>query len=1405
MRVFLKRITAFVLAAVIMIAAQVQIIPGIAAEANNGKKVLLIQDNIPWKSEANTKVLSSIGVDYQKVTTDQFLEVNLEDYALVIFANDQAFSTYNNYLQFKEYMELYASLGGVIIFGASDAGWAEGSLTGALPGNVEKIHDYANYNYVSDMKHPIITAELSDGNGADVEGKNTLMWTSNYCSHSEFKESTLPAGSNILVRSTKTDNPTLVEYPLGNGRVIASGLTWEHSYEYKNNYAGAIMDDLFLYALRVSDFDGAAADQLSNYRVSVNKHYVIVNSSKTKKPIPGAKVQIGDKTYTADDKGMVAIDGMNTKETVTVSAKGYITTATIYTIKRRSAHFFYLKDDDSNGRPYAIMATETNKEKDLFTKNVTFTEKSSDICKIKVMAEWNGHTPGTYELVQYGTNVKLTSSNGNFSFKPGFSLKPDKDVYLVLRSADGSVSAARKLYLKVGSADKAPDIDTSSFNNQFKVTPDQSGTTGSEDVASLVGDNFQIEFPCLPVCVKSERNDDEGTCTVRLLIGVDAETVSKSNGIADYFKNSFNDALEDVEKAGDLIESLCQKINTSHKLTATGSLGVVPDASLNVLGYYEWVYDANKTIVSQGGGIAVTVGGELSYTQQFLLAIVPIYINVTGGAELEARNGIMYDAQAGSCSYDGSVSITVSISLSAGVGINGIVSVGVGGGGEFKIGISPSCTGEVTLKAFIEAYLLFVIDYSYDFASHTWKLWPKENERSLNNRMNAVMNGDDKKEIGMVNMDYLNNESAWNGSVNNKVNVLKSSVLPSTIPVIAEAGDSKVMVWQTTDPNAEAVNSTKLMYSYFNNGVWTDPQPVNQSDSADLNANLVKNGNDIYLIWAKQNEVISADDIYQIAEKAASSADIFTAKWNGSKFDEVSCVLDDDTMDMLPTLAFDGSKITAVWAKYNGSILDLSGCSSTIMAADLTDGKWGTPYVIAETDKYVSELDAAYVDGKLCTAYISSDMNDISKNELHIVTDGKNKTVSCESDIVTGITFNNGRIYCAADGKLCSAAPSDSSLTAVKGDLKTLTGSYSMADDGSSLVFSDGSKFYISVNENGTWSHAIEAGVPDGFSVFNYSATGKNGSYTIVMNGRDSDKKASLVCINAAFNESIGIKYADVLTDFETGEQSVIFKVENIETKSIEALNIELSNADGSLFSIQDAVSIAPGQSKVLEYPVDIKGITSATDFDLVVTDGIHLANTKVTLGKPDIALNVETYYDDDSVVLAIKASNLTNSPAEAALKIYEDSLDGVQIEMKNAGVINNEEDYLLLEQINFSEIKFNEDGVKHLFIKADTIGDELNLANNTVAVAIYKPDDAPDGDESGMVAVDVTDTEGDNSEGSDATTTTTTTTTTTASTTKSTEKSPNTGDNGMNTVAVFFAALSVAAGGLLKKKRTNK
>ena len=224
-----------------------------SAEDLSSVNVLLVEDTLPWNSSANSTVLTSLGVSYNKVKTDGFLSQDLGDYSVLVFANDQQFSTYSNYANFMSNVETFASLGGVVIFGACDAGWANGTITTALPGGVSKATKYTYNNYISDSAHPIVTGELID----DVALVDSDLY-SYYCSHTYFIESTLPEGSNVILRDESNNAPTLVEYNIGSGTVIASGLTWEHSYAYHiddsyGHYAQKAMADMFMYAISISN------------------------------------------------------------------------------------------------------------------------------------------------------------------------------------------------------------------------------------------------------------------------------------------------------------------------------------------------------------------------------------------------------------------------------------------------------------------------------------------------------------------------------------------------------------------------------------------------------------------------------------------------------------------------------------------------------------------------------------------------------------------------------------------------------------------------------------------------------------------------------------------------------------------------------------------------------------------------------------------------------------------------------------------------------------------------------------------------------------------------------------------------------------------------------------------------
>lgn len=1336
-----KRIVAGLTAVAMIAVSQSQLLSQLAVSAENNKveakskKYLLIQDNAPWSSSANTTVLNAIGAEYDVVTTSGFLEVELEQYAVVIFANDQEFSTYNNYLSFKEYMELYAELGGVIVFGAADGGWADGEMTGNLPGDVEKKSEYVNYNYVADMEHPIITAALSDGDGAAVEGRDTSMWYSTYCSHSDFTESTLPVGTNVLVRSVTTDRPTLVEYPLGKGRVIASGLTLEYSYDRFNNFSRHIMDDIFLYAMRVSTIDGADVSQLRDYRLNCQKHYIVVADAATQQPIKDATVTVGDKIYKTDENGTAAITDNLGLRKVKVSAVGYLSKSIKYELMKGKARVFYLGVGTDSSKPYVMSAYEENQKKDLLTQMLYFDKDETKYVRIQLEVEWNDKTPGEYLIYQNGRygvtqGVRLTSTNGRFCFQPGMKLNPDEPVYLRVTASDGTQSAPVQLKLKVKNVPARDYL--AGVDDEFEVTPPQDGTVSDSKITNVFPGDFELNISCLPIHAYGEADEDNGTYTVRMLIGCDLKNASESDTVFEYMSSFFKETYEEGCKNADKMNEIYGKImNHLDKPFATAKIKSDFEPSAEISGYYEIVYDAKGAKISEGGGIVFNIGGEYTYTQQFALGPVPVYLSLGGGIEFETVNGMTIDKQTKKVDYVGEISITVSFTLSGGLGVAGVISVGVGGGIDFEIQIAPQCTGDITFRAFIEAYLIFVVDWEYNLASTTLHLWPKNQPKpkTIADALAAIKT-EGTTEYSLIETGYTAKTTPWNGTVSDGLNMLQSYLLPGTVPQIVEADGKQVMVWQTTDSTQDTVNSTALMSSYLSGGVWSEPARVSSEPGADLFAKLVSDGKDIYLVWQKQDANITGDDTAQLIEKALAGSDICFAKWNGTSFGETQFIIQDDTLDMLPALAAENGKLTAAWVKNaNNDPFGIIG-GNKVVTSEYKNGAWSEPAVLAETNEFVSELDADYSNGSVCVAYSTLDTSeDDSQANAYAAYNGKVTDISNNTSAELGIQFCDGTLYYSCDGKLYTYQAGSASATAAKGSLGTLGASFKVTGNGNgkSLIWNDGDKLRVSVSTDAGWSEPLVLNDYEGVTIRNYDAICKDGVYSVIMNTGDPNEadKTSLCYLSQKLTESIDIDFVTALYVPGSAEQTIMCKVTNNEGRTVDGVNVELKNDALTLVSAKEDISLEPGESAVFEYECNTASLKEKTEFTMTVSDDKYSSNAPLVLGKPDISVEVETYYVEDSITMAINVSNLTGTPTKAAIKITEDAVDGMQLDVKNAGIISNEEGYLMLEKIDISEIDFNENGAKYYYIQVEADGEEASTANNEVMVAVYAPEPA--------------------------------------------------------------------------------
>ena len=214
-----------------------------------GIYALLIEDTAPWRTNTNAELLTSLVnrgyiAYWDRISSSKLDSADLSKYGIILIANDQNSATYKNIVANKNNLQIFARDGGVLLYGACDQGWSSGSIDAALLEGIAKGNYYSYRNYIVNADHPIVTGALTDG----ISLTNELLYH-NYTSHTYF--TSLPEGSNIILQDAN-GNPTLVEYEVGSGYVIVSGLTWEHNakYEYndKGSYSNTAYDDLIIYA-----------------------------------------------------------------------------------------------------------------------------------------------------------------------------------------------------------------------------------------------------------------------------------------------------------------------------------------------------------------------------------------------------------------------------------------------------------------------------------------------------------------------------------------------------------------------------------------------------------------------------------------------------------------------------------------------------------------------------------------------------------------------------------------------------------------------------------------------------------------------------------------------------------------------------------------------------------------------------------------------------------------------------------------------------------------------------------------------------------------------------------------------------------------------------------------------------
>jgi hypothetical protein len=199
-----------------------------------GAQVLLVQDILPWGSEANNSVLDANGIAYDVVNSSQLAGTNLSAYDDLIVAGDQSTPTYQKLAQRAAQIDSFVVNGGTLEFHAAGWGFAGGNPTGiTLPGGMHIVNSYSSLNDVLLPGHPLVVGVPDP-------------FTGNLASHAAF--TSIPDGAELIVRDDH-GIPNLVSYRHGLGRVVAAGQTLERGFSY-GEAAGIILQNLIPFDAR---------------------------------------------------------------------------------------------------------------------------------------------------------------------------------------------------------------------------------------------------------------------------------------------------------------------------------------------------------------------------------------------------------------------------------------------------------------------------------------------------------------------------------------------------------------------------------------------------------------------------------------------------------------------------------------------------------------------------------------------------------------------------------------------------------------------------------------------------------------------------------------------------------------------------------------------------------------------------------------------------------------------------------------------------------------------------------------------------------------------------------------------------------------------------------------------------
>lgn len=735
-----------------------------------------------------------------------------------------------------------------------------------------------------------------------------------------------------------------------------------------------------------------------------------ITDSRTGQAVSAATVTIEGAGSVATNAGGVAKfkklnESLNgTTRNVTITHADYQDKKTTVKIMLGSCKSIDVKGkDDTQPMVESVIMTSANSKynnKDLLSEKVYFNSNVDKVQPTKTNTEKVIVTVKSdmdncvYQLISNNKVVKenetgifeldtLTNNNGTtYTTNRLCDFPAGNKVYLQIISEIGEISKKSLLGISVSQ----PSSSATTFMNNVSFTNSIS-LSGLGDAADM------LEI------LLGTKDLDIGASKLPLEIEIDESgkvraAYNKSKSMSwESFKGDYEKAV--INRAG-----AAKAFGGSAGSFGTGNAKFKMEAS----GYGEGYFKDGALHVNLG--IVVSIGASAGYTHTFFVGWVPLYITVGAKAEASAsmQASILNSNELDIKITEGNFEPSISLFAELGVGASGVLSAGVQGKG--KLGYSADFlrdyyTVKLTGSASLEVHAL-LFSHSFSIAEKTWVLYDSYADSLARVSAADVSDKNLLRDLYTAEHFQLTARDYLKLPASETANNCNENVYVNASPVMVQAGNSYYRFWLHDIENRADVNRTAIVYSKYQNGIWTEPAILVDNGTADYNCDVFVVGDDIYIVYQEANKVYTQKEYESLIAKGSTEglkkmvkdSEVALARLStkdNTVTDFGTLVSYEDRGALMPRISVDNSGIaTVVWySNSNNNILSEGEDAQTLGTNEISYISFevnSTVDTIIKSDSKsfgvgtcaMTSLDIGNLNGMAQIAYVLDTDNDYS-------------------------------------------------------------------------------------------------------------------------------------------------------------------------------------------------------------------------------------------------------------------------------------------------------------------------------------------------------------------------------------------------------------------------------------------